>query len=52
MNGTLKEILEEIEELNVHSAWPNMNLIEKIKVEEIIRSHMSESEGRDGNGDH
>lgn len=38
----LEGILEEIDELITHSAWPNMNLIEKRKVEEIIQSHMND----------
>lgn len=39
----LEGILSEIDDLIVHSAWPNMNLVEKEKVEEIIRSHMEDA---------
>lgn len=38
----LEKILSEIDDLIVHSAWPNMNLVEKGKVEEIIRSYMTD----------
>ena len=38
----LEKILEEIDDLIIHSAWPHLNLIEKEKVEEIIREHMDD----------
>lgn len=38
----LEQILEEIDDLIIHSAWPNMNLIKKEEVEKIIRSHMED----------
>lgn len=41
----LERILSEIDDLIVHSAWPNMNLIEKKEVEDIIRTHMEEVAG-------
>ena len=38
----LEKILAEVDDLIIHSAWPCMNLVEKGKVEEIIREHMND----------
>ena len=38
----LEKILEEIDDLIVHSGWPSLNIIEKDKVDGIIRKHMND----------